>query len=208
MTEPDAGELVRRAVGGDRPALETLLEILRAPLAARIQARIPADLQALITADDILQEAFVDVFSSVGTFEARGERAFEAWVGRIAENRLLDAIKAQRAAKRGRDRMINPQTGTDDDALIDLLNAAAGSERTPSRALASAEAVAAIRTALAAVKDEYREALQLRYIEGRAMADVAAAMGKTEPAVQKLCRRGLDALRDALGNSARFFTRK
>ena len=96
----------------------------------------------------------------------------------------------------------------DDDALIDLLTAAAGVERTPSREVANAEMAAAIRGALGDLKEEYREALRLRFIEGRQMGDVAAAMGKTEPAVQKLCRRGLDALRQSLGTSSKFFTRK
>jgi RNA polymerase sigma-70 factor (ECF subfamily) len=208
MDDTPSAELVSRAVAGDRAALEVLLARYYERLRTRIESRIPADLRAVLAADDILQEAFVDVFRGIEGFEDRGENAFEAWVGRIAENRLLDAIKAQRAAKRGGDRLIRPQGGRGDDELIDLLMAAAATERSPSRAMAGAEAIAEIRTALATLKEEYREALRLRFIEGRAMGDVAAAMGKTEPAVQKLCRRGLDALRDTLGTSSKFFTRK
>jgi RNA polymerase sigma-70 factor (ECF subfamily) len=208
MDESEIAALVQRALAGERTAFDILVVQLQPQLAARVQARIPADLRPVISADDVLQDAFVDAYRSIGAFEARGARAFEAWVGRIAENRLLDAIKAQRAAKRGGDRLLRPQGTANDDALIDLLNAAAGAERTPSRQLASDEAVAAIRTSLAELKPEYREALRLRFIEGRPMADVARLMEKTEPAVQKLCRRGLDALRETLGTTTRFFTRK
>jgi DNA-directed RNA polymerase specialized sigma24 family protein len=40
------------------------------------------------------------------------------------------------------------------------------------------------------------------------VAETAARMSRTERAVHMLCHRGLEQLRDVLGRSSRFFTRK
>ena len=88
--------------------------------------------------------------------------------------------------------------------LVDLL---AGPRRTPSQSIARHEAVGAVRVALTGLTEDYREALQLRYVQGLPVAEVAETMKRTPRAVHNLCRRGLQELRAALGRSAQYLTR-
>jgi len=78
---------------------------------------------------------------------------------------------------------------------------------TPSQSAANHEAVRQIETAMDGLKDEYRQALRLRYIDGLATAEVAVVMDRDEKAVQNLCHRGLQSLRERLGTGSQFFSR-
>lgn len=65
-----------------------------------------------------------------------------------------------------------------------------------------------MQVALAGLKDDYREALWMRYIEGRPVREIAQAMRRTERAVQMLCNRGLRALREKMGRTSKYLTTK
>src|SRR5687767_9841802 len=95
--------LVAAAIGGDRGALERLLLAHYDMLASRVAARLPARLQATQAVEDILQVTFCQAFRDIGRFEQRDDATFGNWLARIAENRLLDAIKQHDCAKRGGD---------------------------------------------------------------------------------------------------------
>ncbi len=87
-------------------------------------------------------------------------------------------------------------------ALLDLV---AVDVHTPSQSVASHEAV---QVAMAGLKDDYREALHLRYITGLPVTEVASRMNRTDRAVQMLCHRGLQKLRAALDRSSAFLSKK
>jgi RNA polymerase sigma factor (sigma-70 family) len=78
-------ELVARARGGDRAALEALMRDMKDlvyGLAARMLGN-PSD------ADDATQEILIRLVTSLGSF--RGDSAFRTWVYRVASNHLLTA---------------------------------------------------------------------------------------------------------------------
>jgi RNA polymerase sigma-70 factor (ECF subfamily) len=202
-------DLVAQAVGGDIAALEQLLLGHYDRLAAEIGRKLPAELRGTVTADDVLQEAFIIVFREIAGFQPRGPESFSAWLATIAEHRLLDLIKAQRRAKRGGGRVaVDAYLASPDGSLVALFEQIQGRDGTPSRSAASREALSALRIGLAGLKDEYRQALGLRYLEGLPVAEVAARMQRSEHAIHMLCHRGLEQLRQVLGRSSRFFTRK
>ncbi|MHC5111163.1 MAG: sigma-70 family RNA polymerase sigma factor [Planctomycetota bacterium] len=200
-------ELTALAVAGDEAALERLLLRYHGRLTHQLASKIPSGMRALITVEDVLQEAYLTVFQKIGGFQQRGPGSFYRWLATIAENRLIDAIKAERAAKRGGGRrrvddFTNPMTGS----TVEWLEMLAVHERTPSRSAAGREAMAHVSEALKSLKDDYREALQLRYIEGLPVNETAARMKRTEGAVCLLCHRGLKRLSHVLGQSTRFFS--
>jgi len=205
---PNTDDLIGLATAGDRAAMSRLLIEHYPKLAARVEQRLPIDLKTVIAAEDILQDAFGDAFARIDTFSPQGEDAFYRWMASIAENRMIDAVRAQKAAKRGGDwkRVSAGAAGRSSIAcLVDLVTA---SDRTPSRSAGSHEAAAAVQVGLAALRPEYREALSLRYLQGLPVADVAARLGKTESAVHKLCSRGLQGLREAMGEASKYLSRK
>jgi RNA polymerase sigma-70 factor, ECF subfamily len=210
MSEDSAEQdLVVQAVAGDPSALERLLLAHYERLATHIAHRLPQNLRAVIAPEDVLQETFVCAFREIGRFTPREPSSFYNWLATIAEHRLSDLVKAQRAAKRGGGRVAVPPTvKSDAESLVGLLELLCVSERTPSRSAAGHEAVGAVQVALAGLRDDYREVLRLRYIENLPAADIAQRMGRTEHAVHMLCHRALEELRAALGRSSQFLTRK
>ena len=68
--------------------------------------------------------------------------------------------------------------------------------------------VLAVQNALGELKEDYREALRLHYIESLSVAETAERMGRSDGAVLMLCNRGLRRLAEVIGDPARFFSRK
>jgi len=205
--------LTARAVAGDKQALACLLLRHHDRLEQWIAPRLPDDLQGLLTPEDVLQEAFVGAFQSIGDFEPRGTGAFFSWLRAIAWHRILDLAKVHRAAKRGRGRAASVPRATPDStrSVVALLDLVAVDEHTPSRSAAGHEEIAALQVALAGLEEDYREALRLRYIEGLPVGAVAVRLGRTDGAIHMLCHRALRKMSEALkylrststGNSAR-----
>lgn len=201
-------QLAARAVAGDEIALSRLLFRHHERLVAEIARRLPADMRGSTSAEDIAQEAYVVAFQRIASFNPQDHHRFYPWLEAIARNRLMDAIKTQRAAKRGGGRVaLNDEEGEDDE-MVRLLESLAAHSRTPSRSAADHEAVAAVQRAFRELAKDYAEALRLRYVEALPVAQIAARMNRTHGAVHMLCHRGLEALRQALGDTSRFLTRK
>jgi len=202
--DPSEELLIARAVGGDRHALECLLLRHHDRLARWLARRFPDDLGGRVAPEDVLQETFVEAFRRITHFQPRGREAFFGWLRIMAWHRLLDALKAHRAAKRGGGRRAvsgaAPAAASDaSQSVVALLDVVAVDSHTPSRSAAGHEAVSALQVAMAGLKEEYREALRLRYLDGLAVADAAARMNRTERAVQMLCNRALKRLRQVMG---------
>jgi len=198
--------LIEQAVAGDEVSLTLLLTESREQLCRLIAGKTSRDLQRVVTADDIVQEAHTEVFRRITSFEPRGGDSFHRWVATIAVRRLRSAIREHRAAKRGGGRRAKTGAGNPEEstiALLDLLGADGG---TPSRSVARREAVAALQTALADLPEQYRRAIWLVHIEGLPVKEVAVEMGRTERAIHGLCRRGIARMRERLGSGSKFLT--
>lgn len=202
--EPD---LLLRAIDGDTVALKLLLTESHGPLCERISRRVFGDLQRVVDVEDIVQEAHVEVFRRIRSFEPRGPGSFSRWLTAIAINRLRNAIKRHRAAKRGGGRIArSPSDRRIEDSTIALLSALRSPEKTPSRCVARREAVDAVHSALDELPEHYRRAVWLVHIEGRSVRETASQMGRTERAIHGLCRRGLKLLETRLQSSSRFLS--
>ena len=206
-TDDDA--LLHQAVAGDGDALETLLLEYFDRLVTVVSRRIPDEVRSALSAEDVVQDAFIVVFQRIGGFDPQGCGAFFTWLSQIAENRLMDAVKTLRAAKRGGGwARVTDARDADADDIIPVLQMLPACSRTPSRSAAAHEALAILEAALEALDPDYREVLRLRYIEMQPVAACAARMQRSEGAVHMLLSRALAALRARLGESARYFTRK
>lgn len=198
-------DLVQRAIAGEPLAMDRLLLDSYGKLLARVDQKLPAELRSVISPEDIIQDAYSQAFRGIASFQPEGEDAFYRWLSTIADNRVIDAVRAHNAAKRGGGRAA--AAGPERSSVVALIDLLAVNEWTPSRSAGGHEAAAAIQVALAGLKGEYREALELRYLEGLSVADTAARLGKTEPAIHKLCSRGLQSLRESMGEAAKYLSR-
>jgi RNA polymerase sigma-70 factor (ECF subfamily) len=126
--------------------------------------------------EDLVQEVFMTAWRRLSGL--RAPEAFGSWLAQIARNRAIDHLRrARRPAP-----------------LPDGLTAA------PSPPSAEAEeALAAIQR----LPEAYRETLLLRLVEGWTGPEIAARTGKTPGSVRVNLHRGMQLLREALGEARR-----
>jgi RNA polymerase sigma-70 factor (ECF subfamily) len=204
-TNDEHQELVVRMRQGDTTALKLLLTETHDQLCRRLQRRIPPDVAKIIDVEDVAQEAHIEVFRHIDEFKSDDVIVFGRWVMAIGLNRLRNIIRHTRAKKRGGGRVeIRGASPAAEDSALVLMDALAGADQTPSRAMARGEAIEALEDALNALPEHYRQAVYLVHIEGCRMGEAAHVMGRTERAVQGLCRRGLRQLRHQLKRASRF----
>lgn len=210
MSTPDDEEnsLVAEAIAGNQLAIQQLLMRYHYGIESFIARRIPAGLRGVLSAEDICQEAYVTAVHGLSDYTFHGAHSFQNWLLTIAERKLIDAVRAQQALKRGGHLHSVKPPLEDSSSVITLLSRLAIHEHTPSQSAANHELATAVQKGLDQLKEEQRMALRGRYIDGLSTAELAQRMGRSEGAVLKLCERGLRGLSEQIGDVARFFSRK
>jgi RNA polymerase sigma-70 factor (ECF subfamily) len=201
--EPAVDELVARAVACDEGALAALLKEIGPQVHRRL--RIGRKWQAALDAADVMQVTYLEAFLRVQDLDASTMAQFTAWITRIAENNLRDAIRELERLKRGGPgRPVHPTPQS--DSSVTLLESAGWTSTTPSRDAAAEEARKLVHVALRRLPEVYREVLRLSDLEGRKPTEVADALGRSVGAVHMLRARARDRLREILGSPSRFFS--
>lgn len=193
-----------RAVDGDADALQALIISHHKVLLAKVVAELGSVMTRHVDAEDILQEAYARAFRSVADCRFDHPRAFCAWLEGIALNTLRDQHRFLMRKKRDVHRNL-PGSPRTSESMGQLFERVAVTDSTPSRALARAEASAAVISSLARLTEDQRKVVRLRFLEGWAVVDLAVHMDKSESAIHMLCHRGLKALRETMLSMSRYF---
>jgi RNA polymerase sigma-70 factor (ECF subfamily) len=127
-------------------------------------------------ADDVTQETWLTAVRRLRAFDP-GRGDFASWLRGIAANLLRNLYRKERRG--GQVRLLDGAAPTAPDGI-------AARER--------AEVVVA---ALASLPDHYEAVLRAKYLDGLAVADIAAVSGMTEKAVESLLTRARQAFRGA-----------
>jgi len=142
-----------------------------------IRRRTPDDFEA----EDVAQAVFADAAQRLGDFEP-GASPVLAWLYTVAQRRLAD--RARRLAHQ--------------HASLRQL------ERTHLGAAESeygAHVAAALREAIAALPETQRSVVVMKLLRGLSFAEIAERAGTSEAACKMRFARGLEALRDRLGDA-------
>ena len=206
MGEPDV-QLLEQAVGGDATALRALLARYGPQLRKRIRGKIGKQWRSVLDADDVIQVTYLEAFLQIDQLAARDPASFAAWLTRIAENNLRDAIK-----ELGRQKRPHPekrlQRPVGEESCLTLLEVLGGTTTTPSRKAARREAADIIQSALDKLPADYGQAVRLYDLEGCSSEQVADTLGRSVGAVHMLRARAHDRLRELLGSESKFFSDK
>jgi RNA polymerase sigma-70 factor (ECF subfamily) len=178
-------------------------------VARYIERQLPASLAAHVTSDDLIQETFAKAVRGISGLRQATPAVLVAWLKAIADHELCDALRTQKAQKRGPGRQI-VVGGADPrrSSLADLACLLSDHGDSPSKNLARQEAVRAVQVGLAGLPEPQRDAIRLRYLDGKSVSETAAKMRRTPDAVRGLVHRAKQSLRTALGRSSRWFTKK
>lgn len=141
----------------------------------RVYAYVARRVKGREEVEDLTSEVFRRALAGIRGFENRGA-PFSAWLLRIAANAVIDRARRARSAR--------PLADVPEPSEPERLEAA---DR------------ARLFRAVTTLPPDQRRVIELRFAEERSIAEIAAALGKTEGAVKQLQLRALRALRKHLG---------
>jgi RNA polymerase sigma-70 factor, ECF subfamily len=198
-------QALARARAGDQHAFRELTDPYRRELQLHVY-RIVGSLQ---DAEDLLQETLFAAWRDLEQFQGRA--SVRAWLYRIATNRSLDALRANRRRPEDLQRLTGVPEPTRrgepiwlepfPDALLDgIPDHAPG----PDARYETKEAIAlAFIAGLQHLPPQQRTVLVLREVLGFRAVEVAAMLETTEPSVNSLLRRARAAFESRLPAAAR-----
>lgn len=171
-------EAVHRVLAGDRNAFRLIVEKYGDRVLGFLRSRLGSEEEAA----DMAQDVFLRVYRSLDSYRL-GEN-FASWLFAIAANRLRT-----HAAKLFRERAKVERKAYDLEA-----SAAADPVKEAERNLASEE----LRRAVALLKDELREVVELYYFAELSVAQTARVLGIGEEAAKSRLFRARSLLRKAI----------
>lgn len=169
-----AEDLVRRVRANEPLAFEELYERYSPRVFGYLFQRLNGNAEE---AEDLTADVFTRVYEKIEGFQPQGA-PLSAWVFRIAHNRLIDAIR-----RRPRQSQVT---------LDEAPELAAGPVF---NGIDQQVAFEQIKHGLTRLTNEQRQVIELRFLEGKTLAETAAIVSRNEDAVKKLQARGLASLR-------------
>jgi len=190
VANDEADEVLLQAYrAGDVRAFERLVARYEKPIWNFLR-RFVAD---AATAEDLLQEVFLRVVKSAD--EWRGAAKFSTWLYTIARNLTVD--QSRRAVHRNAASLDGPaHAGSDSTAT--LHDRLPSPDRRADDLASDRETKRRIDEAVAGLPAEQREVFLMREVMEMPFAEIATAVGASEPTVKSRMRYALEKLRAAL----------
>ncbi len=187
--------LVTLAKEGNQPALNQLCSVYGERVRRIVRFRLDKKLRPKLDSVDVVQDALIMALGGLKDFTYRSEGDFLRWLSRIAENKLHDILDKFHTDKRDIRKEIpfNNKEGAGTEGGL-FGSASPISTTTPSVIMRKKEALDRLETALDELKDEYKEIIVLKKIDGLSYAEIAEKLGKSPEAVGMLLSRAMAAL--------------
>lgn len=167
-------ELVQRAQGGERSALDRLFARYYDRVRAIVRVRMGAHVRSLCDSGDILQETFAVAVRNFDRFEMQHEGALVNWLAKLAQRQITDAVDRADADKRDRRRERPIDAAQPDGPRLELVSAAPG----PAELLASDEDRLLVEHCLAELAPEHSELILLRNYADMSWREIAEETGR------------------------------
>lgn len=189
-------ELLYNISLGNEAALQQLYELFK----LKVYNTCLAYLQSEAEAEEVLQDIFVEIYQSAGTF--KGNASVSTWIYRIAVNKCLDRVRYNKRRKRfAFISSIFP--GQTEQAVTELKTF-----DHPGIKLENKEEAAYLFKAIKALPQNQQLAFILRHVEGLSQKEIAAILNIGEKAVESLLQRAKGKLRKLLSNYFNEYRRK
>jgi RNA polymerase sigma-70 factor (ECF subfamily) len=177
------------------------LERFRGYLRLLAGLQLDEHLRGKLDPSDVVQVTLLKAHEAAEQFRGETEAERAAWLRQILANTIANAVRDFGRAKRdvALERSLQAAVEQSSARLEAFL---AADQSSPSQRAERNEQLLQLAEALARLPDVQREALLLRHCQGWALADIARHLGRTRPAVASLLRRGLEQLREHLGEGS------
>jgi RNA polymerase sigma-70 factor (ECF subfamily) len=179
------------------PALA--LERFRGYLLLLAQLRWDARLQGQFDPSDLVQQTLLEAHQKQSQFKGTSEAELAGWLRQILAHKLADACRGLGRAKRDvmLERSLETLLGESSSRLQAWL---AAEQPSPSNQAAQSEELTRLADSLAQLPAPQREAVTLHHLQGLTLAELAQRMERSEASVAGLLRRGLEKLRELMGD--------
>lgn len=174
--------LLQRMAEGNRAAFGELYDRFSRPLYATA-LRILNDAKE---AEDIVQDTFISLWEKAGDFAVSRGTAF-GWAVTLTRNRAIDRVRMRRR-----------RTELLDQAAPEDLGYGGGSGPDSADQASLSEQSTSVRSAVAALPAEQKQALELAFFSGLTQQEIAARLNEPLGTVKARIRRGLLKLRATL----------
>jgi RNA polymerase sigma-70 factor (ECF subfamily) len=182
--EADDRALLRAVAAGDKEALRQLYTRHSAVLFA-LSLRVLSD---HTEAEDVLQEAFVQIWKTAGSFdEGRGKPL--GWLIMLTRSRAIDRLRSRKTRSRVTESMAKDTSQS-------------GESTTPADEAQASEAQQTIRDALKSLPSEQRVPIEMAYFGGLTQFEIAQQLSQPLGTVKTRMRNGMMRLREQLGSAA------
>jgi RNA polymerase sigma-70 factor (ECF subfamily) len=172
------------------------LERYRAYLQLLARLRLDSRLRTKLDPSDVVQQTLLEAHQARASFTGDGS-GLAAWLRQILARNLANALRDYRRARRDVARE-QPLDAALDDSCARAEASLAAEQSSPSADAQRQEDAVRLAAALERLPEEQREAVALRHLEGRPLADISRHLGKSPSAVAGLLHRGLKRLRELL----------
>jgi RNA polymerase sigma-70 factor (ECF subfamily) len=173
------------------------LERFRDYLCTLARLHLDRRLGAKLEASDVVQQTLLEAHQRQEQFRGHTDAERARWLGQILTHNLADAVRALRRAKRdvGRERSLDAALDESSARIEAWLEA---EQSSPSEQAVRNEQLRRLADALAQLPEPQREAVVLHHLQCWPLADLAARLQRSEPAVAGLLHRGLKRLRELM----------
>ncbi|MFZ5827545.1 MAG: RNA polymerase sigma factor [Bacillota bacterium] len=172
-------ELVERCQGGDRSAFEDLFMLYRDDV-FRFAFLVVRDASL---AQDVVQEAFLKVFRSIGKFQFRS--SFKSWLYRVAVNEAITILRRRKLKEE-----LDPAPG----ATLDH-NSTPSRDWQPEEAALDSEERRLLHFAIGQLDPVHRSVVVLKYFHEFSDTEIASVIGCPAGTVKSRLHRARELLR-------------
>jgi len=178
-------DLVRRSLEGEESAFNEIINRYKRGVYTLIIRMVGRPEEA----DDLCQETFVRLYSSLSSYDPRYK--FSSWLFKIANNLTIDFLRRQRPEVASLDDTVD----TGDDTLAIQVK---DKGMDPLGRVESMELYAKIKEAIGNLPVDYRRVILLRHLEDMSYEEIAGVTGLPLGTVKTLLFRGRRLLRKRL----------
>ncbi|MGH7378382.1 MAG: RNA polymerase sigma factor [Thermoanaerobaculia bacterium] len=180
--------ILEEAASGQEEAFDLLYARFAGRLERYVAGRLRGRAALQAEPEDIVQEVFAEIFTSLGRFQPRGKGTFYRLLVTIARRRMIDLERRMAARPEGRRADPTAEAGSGG------LELAARSPRTgPLTRLLQLEDQELCRRAFQALPEGAREIIRLRLVEERSAGEISRLTGKSVGAVWVWFHRAMRA---------------
>ncbi len=184
VPNPEDMELIRQMRSGDERAFTAFYDRFAPGLFSMIYAILHDQKES----EDVLQEAFLQMWKRTATYDATRSSLF-TWAVMIARHKAIDRLRSRQRQSR-----LAEAVASESESF-----ALSPSSDWADNTLARNEERERVRAALSQIGDAQREAIDLAFFGGMTQTQISERLGAPLGTVKARIRRGLLALREVLG---------